>query len=297
MLRDYLEEIVEPSLLLGLFSSALGVFAAAHYGSINILFAMLAIVGSVMAQISVNLIDDYRDYAMGIDKETVKTKFSGGSALVAEGRVVHRHLPWICLATVVVGTAIGVYLAFEISFLLLALIIAGSAAILFYADFISSLPFLAEPAAMVGFALICAGSFIAAHASFSGIGNALFAIVPAGMLCGIVLLVNEVPDSPVDRKFGRKHAAIMLRSRKYVAAYYVALMAATYMVLLLGVLSGAMSVAFLAALATLPALPYIYSGISKYRTPHAYEKYMAVNIATTIAYFMLLILAYGIGGT
>ena len=71
MLKHYLAETFEPTLLFGLLNSFLGIAAAAYYGHENFSLAVLVIVGVILAQIAVNLLNDYIDYKSGIDKETM----------------------------------------------------------------------------------------------------------------------------------------------------------------------------------------------------------------------------------
>ncbi len=53
--------------------------AVANQVSINILILMLALLGAPLAHISVNTLNEYFDFKSGLDLNTVKTPFSGGS--------------------------------------------------------------------------------------------------------------------------------------------------------------------------------------------------------------------------
>ncbi len=294
MIRDYLAEMIEPSLLLGLLCSLTGIAAAVHYGSINIFYSVLVVIGSVLAQMSVNLFDDYEDYISGLDKETIKTKFSGGSHLVVSGKVHFRHVIWLTAILMLIAGLIGLYLALAVNIIILVLMIIGTVAILFYTKYITALPLFAEPIAMLAFALIGIGSFIVAHGSLSYLGDALFTTIPAGMLCGIVLLVNEIPDAEIDKKYGRKHAVIILKNNKTIAAYYFLLMVITYLIVIFGVAFGIIPVPFLLVAITLPLVLYIALGIDHYKTPLGHERYMAINIVTVLIYLTILVIAYSL---
>jgi 1,4-dihydroxy-2-naphthoate octaprenyltransferase len=294
LLKDYLAELFDPILLLAFFTSLVGAAAAFRYGSINYLFAAMAVVGSVLVQMSVNLINDYEDYSTGMDKENMKTNFSGGSRFVASGAVKHAHVLYLGIAAAALAALIGTYLALVVSILLLALIAFGAASIFLYTRYILKLSLLAEPFVMLSFALVGAGSYIVAHGSLSGLGSTLFAIVPAGILVGLALLVNEVPDAEIDKKYGRRHSVIVLNSNRRVSAYYIGMVSIAYLLVMYGVISALLSPLFLLVILTMPAAAYVAAGISNYKNPREYEKFMASNALSTFIYLILLILAYAL---
>jgi 1,4-dihydroxy-2-naphthoate octaprenyltransferase len=114
------------------------------------------------------------------------------------------------------------------------------------------------------------------------------------MLGGIQLLVNEVPDAEIDKKYGRKHAVIILNDNRKVAAYYSLLQGSTYALVVIGVLAYHLPIASLAALITLPVLFLVARGMLNYKNPQSYEKHMGQNVMAVLVYLMLLIIAYSI---
>jgi 1,4-dihydroxy-2-naphthoate polyprenyltransferase len=296
MLKHYLEEVFEPSLLLGLLTAILGVAAASHYGNINIFFSALTIVGVVLSQIAINLINDYYDFKSGMDREqlNIHTKFSGGSKMVGSGKVSHLHALYIGLFAAAVAGAIGIYLALSVSLVLVPLIAVGAIAVFTYTKYFTKFPLLPEPLAMLGFALMAVGSFIVARGSTAGLGSALFALVPGGMLSGIQLLVNEVPDAEIDKKYGRKHAVIVLDDERKVAAYYVLLQLTTFALVSIGVLVYRLPVAMLAVLVTLPAVYSVAKGMLSYKNPQSFEKHMGTSVMAVLAYLLILIFAFSL---
>ena len=182
---------------------------AGHYGTINLFYGALAVIGVVLSQMSVNLINDYYDFKSGLDIEqiSIHTNFSGGSKMVGSGKVSHLHALYIGIGALCLAGVIGIYLALEVTLVIIPIIIVGAIAALTYTKYFTKFPLLPEPLAMLGFVLMGVGSFIVAHGSAAGLGGALFVLVPGGMLGGIQLLVNEVPDAEIDKKYGRKHAS------------------------------------------------------------------------------------------
>lgn len=290
--KDYFAQVFDPVLLLAFLSSLVGIAAAASYGSIDAPLALAAVVGSVLAQISVNMFNDYQDYASGIDKVETKTRFSGGSKYIASGAVKHVHVLYIGILAAALAGIIGIYLAIAVNVMLFAIIAVGAASILLYTRYIMKLPFMAEFFVMLAFALIGVGSYAVAHGSFTNLNAALYAIVPAGIIIGAVLLVNEVPDAEIDKKFGRRHAVIVINSNGGVSAYYIGLISISYAIVILGVINSALNPFFLFALVTLPAMAHVAVGIMNYRNPQSFEKYMAFNVMCTLLYLMVLIVAY-----
>ena len=290
-LRAYLSEFFETSLLLSLFTSFVGIALAADRGSIDLGHAILATLGAVLAQASVNLVNDYHDFRSGIDLETVKTPFSGGSELVASEAITARGVLILGLTSAVVAALFGSYLGVVVTPVLLVLAAFGGLAVFLYTPLIVRIPMAAEPFVMLSFSFVGVGSYIAAHGSLEGLGTLVWVLLPAGMLAGIALLVNEVPDASVDARHGRRHAVIQLGNPGRVSAYYLALEILTYALLGIGVFWGGLSRLFLLPWVTLPLVILVTVGIRRYTDPHQYERVMAINSMSTVLYLALLLVA------
>jgi 1,4-dihydroxy-2-naphthoate octaprenyltransferase len=288
-LRAYLSEFFEASLLLSLFTSLVGIALASDRGSIDIGHATLATIGAVLAQASVNLVNDYHDCRSGIDLETVKTPFSGGSGLVASGKVSTRGVLSLGLTSAVVAALIGAYLSVVVSPVLFLLAAFGGLAVFLYTPLIVRIPMVAEPFVMLSFFFVGVGGYIAALGSLKGLGTVVWVLLPAGMLAGIALLVNEVPDAPVDARHGRKHAVIQLENPGRLSIYFLALEVLTYAFLAIGVFGEGLPLRFFLPLVTLPFVFMVTIGIRKYSDPLHYERVMAINSMSTVLYLALLL--------
>jgi 1,4-dihydroxy-2-naphthoate octaprenyltransferase len=295
VIKYYLAEILDPTLLLGLLCSLIGVASAVQYGPASVLPASLVVIGSIFSQTAINLIDDYTDYESGLDRETIKTKFSGGrSKPVSTGKIKHVHALYMGIFIAIIAGLIGIYFALTVSTLLFALIAIGAITVLFYSRYIVKFPLLPEPIAMLGFTLIGIGSYIVVHGSTANLSTALFAIVPAGMLSGIALLVNEVPDAEIDKKYGRRHAVIIFDDERKVAAYYLILQFITYGIVVSGVFLAMLHPFAIVVLITLPYVFYVLLGILNYKNPQSYEKYMKYNVIAALVYMLIIIVSYSI---
>lgn len=290
-LRHYLLEAFEPTILFGFFSSLVGVAAAHHFGAVNNTMAALAIVGVVVSQIAVNLIDDYVDYSSGLDKETVKTKFSGGSPLVAGGLVKPVNVLAMGIVAFLIAAAIGVYLIAN-NPTLLPFALVGGITVLFYAKYLVKVPYLSEFITALNFALIVLGSFIAAGGSIGRLPLVAFAAIAAGLQVGVAVLVNYVPDIRADRKYGRRSGVIMIKSNRGRSAFYLALEAVSFIFVVAGVSVGALPVGSLIVLLAIPSAMAISCGIASYKNPRSYEKVMANAAMMELVFILLLAIAF-----
>ena len=289
--NNYLTYIFEPTILMGVLFGLAGVAAAFHFGHLNAFFGALAVIGAVLAQIGVNLVDDYVDYRNGIDKESVKTKFSGGSDALISGRINPKGILSIIVLTALIGIGVGLYISYFYP-VVLFVIILGAISVIFYPSVIVRVPYLAEHDTMLGFTLIAIGCYLAASGGFvTGLPSALFALLPVGMLGGIALFVNNVPDKEVDRKHGRRSMVIMLWKNVPISNYYAVLEFIVYGIIVAGIALGVLSQIFLITLLSAPASFKVFEGIRKYKNPKSYEKFMAIGAAQTAAFAILVIIS------
>ena len=77
-------------------------------GSINWLYVVLALVGSLAAHISVNALNEYFDFRSSLDLRTTPTPFSGGSGTLAARPAAANLALTTGLVSMAVAAAIGV---------------------------------------------------------------------------------------------------------------------------------------------------------------------------------------------
>ncbi len=288
----YLLETFEPTLAFGLLAALLGVAAAWHFGSLKPFSAMLAVIGIILAQIAVNLIDDYVDYTSGLDKETKKTKFSGGSALFGKGKAEPRIVLAIGLFAFIVAAGVGIWLVAG-NLALLPIFAVGAVAVLLYARYLTKIPFLSEPLMALSFGLIAIGSFIASGGS---LGMAWLFALPAlasGIQVGEAGTANSVPDRKADGKHGRRNVVVMLKSNRKAALFYIGLYTAALFCVVSGVMLKAIPYYALAVFLTVPAMAAAACGISKYNgNTERYEKVMALATMAEFTFMLILVLAF-----
>lgn len=297
MLKDYLIEIFEPSLLFGLLCSSVGLFAAIYFKTINLYLGLIAILGVIIVQIAVNLIDDYVDYKIGIDKETTKTKFSGGSILVTSNKVTTKNIIIISIFALIIAGLIGVYIigflsSFVIKFIILSMIF-GFIATVFYARYLTHVPFFAEPFVSLSFAYVGLAVFVVASNNFL---NALelffFVFIPSGMQVGVAMIANELPDKKADEKYGRRNTVIMFSDHKKSGLLYLLYYIVVFFLIFAGIYIGFLPITFLITLIVLPGIYKVWKGIDSYKDPETHEKTMGINTITAFLLIALLSLAF-----
>ena len=96
--------------------------------------------------------------------------------------------------------------------------------------------------------LLVLGSYYVQTGRYSW--ETLVASLAPGILTSNLLFLNEFPDSEADQKGGRKHFVISL-GRRDASYLFVALMAASYLCILAGVITGMMPVVTLIGLGTI----------------------------------------------
>ena len=79
-------------LILSVVLAFLGTSIAWYAGYFHLGYALLAFVGLLLVQTSVNVLNDYFDYRSGIDLETKRTPFSGGSGILPAAMLEPRQV-------------------------------------------------------------------------------------------------------------------------------------------------------------------------------------------------------------
>ncbi|MCX6222120.1 MAG: prenyltransferase, partial [Bacteroidia bacterium] len=87
--------------------------------------AALLIFGTVMAHASVNLFNEYSDHMTGIDKNTKRTPFSGGSGMMNSGFTEPSSVLIAAIATLLIAGSIGIYFGIVAHWTLFVIMLTG----------------------------------------------------------------------------------------------------------------------------------------------------------------------------
>ncbi len=226
---------------------SLGTAIAAHEGNFHLGHYLLAMIGSILVHMTVNAFNDYHDYLDGIDLNTRRTPFSGGSGVLPENLLKPNQAFWFAAICLLIAMVIGFYFCIAKGWILFPLLLIAGFSAYFYNVYLSK-RMMGEIFAGLGFGpLLVLGSYYIQTGRYSW--ETLFASLAPGILTANLLFLNEFPDSEADQKGGRKHFVISL-GRRNASYLFVALMGVSYLCIIVGVLTGMMPVVTLIGLGT-----------------------------------------------
>ena len=288
-LGKWLLVIRAPFLPLSVVLAFLGTCIAWYYGAFHLGYALLAFSGLLLAHISVDVLNEYFDYKSGIDLETIKTPFSGGSGALPSGLISSRQALWLGIVSFLLAASIGVYFVMTRGWLLLPLLLIAAICILFYTPFILRVRW-PEWAPGVGMGTLpVLGAYFVQTAAYTL--PAIIAAIPSGILVHNLLLLNEFPDTEADRKAGRKTLSITMGKTKASIVYSV-LTIIVYLWIIGAVVAGQMPRFSLIALLTLPLAIKAIRGARKHQDMDKLMPAMASNVIVVLLTQLLLGIGY-----
>ena len=287
-----------PFLTATLVPVLLGTVIAWDDGSFNFGLFILALLGASFFQLGTNVMNDYFDHKSGVDEANLTpTPFAGGSRLVQRGLVEPtsiRNLAWGFYAA---GTVVG----------LILLALTGPELLLFgLAGFLLGFLYTAPPVRLVhhgvgeiavglGFGpVMVLGAYWVQTQQLST--AALYASIPVGILIAAVLYINEIPDRMWDEKAGKRTLVTRMSPDTSVTGFAL-LMGAAYLAILVGVAIGAMPIATLLGLLTIPMARNAFKTLRKHNG-YAY-RLIPANATTVFAHLytgLLLTAGYLVAG-
>jgi len=246
-----------PFLLLAPVCVLLGAACAVYlHAPFRIDHLLLILVGAVSAHISVNAFNEYDDFRTGLDYNTTRTPFSGGSGALPEhpDKAVYALVTGV--TAMILTLLIGIFFVAIRGFWLLPIGIVGVLSILSYTRWLTRSPLLCLLAPGVGFGpCIVLGTVYALTGEYSWTAAAA-SLVPF-FLVSDLLLLNQFPDVGPDAAAGRRHLMIA-RGKRTGATVYAVFMAGAYLSVLGGWIAGWFPPWALLALLTLAiALPTV----------------------------------------
>ncbi len=255
--------------------------AVYEFDSLNALHLALALLGALLAHISVNVLNDYFDYRSGIDLKTRRTPFSGGSGILPAGLLSPRKVYLFGVACLVAVILIGIYFIYEYRLEILPIGILGILVIYFYTTHITKSPLLCAIAPGLGF-----GPLMVLGTYFTQTGDYTLAAVMASMVPGFLvsnlLLLNQFPDIEADMVASRRHLPIAV-GRENSAKVYAALISATYLWLIFSAAFDVLPLTALLGLITLPLGLKAVRGVLKYSDDiDSLIPFMGRNIIVTL---------------
>lgn len=249
-------------LLLPVVLAFLGTSIAWRDGVLHPGYALLAFLGLLLCHISVNVLNNYFDYRSGIDLETKKTPFSGGTDILPGGLLSPGRVLLFGLISFLLAVPIGVYFVITTGWLLLPVILIGAICILLYTPFLTRLRWTEWAPGLGLGTLPILGFYFVQTSSYTF--PAIIASVPSGILVHNLLLLNEFPDVEADKKAGRKTLPIAAGKAR-ASIFYSVMTSMVYLWIIGAVVAGLMPPFALIALLTLPIAIRAIQGAVKYR--------------------------------
>lgn len=176
-------------------------------GFLDFNLSLLVFIAALMAHISVNAFNEYHDFHSGLDLNTSRTPFSGGSGGLPNTPSAAPAVLLLGLLSLCITAIIGLYFVSLYGLTLLPLGLIGLLLVITYTNKITRHPWLCliTPGLAFGPIFIVGSNFVLT-------GNysieALIASLPIFFLVNNLLLLNQFPDQQVDQKFGRRHFVI-----------------------------------------------------------------------------------------
>jgi 1,4-dihydroxy-2-naphthoate octaprenyltransferase len=269
---------------------SLGTAIAAYEGYFHFGHFLLAMFGSILVHMTANVINDYHDYVDGIDLNTQRTPFSGGSGVLPSNLLKPKQAFWFATICLLVAMVIGFYFVMIKGWLLFPLLLVAGFSAYFYNVYLSKW-FMGEFFAGLSFGpLLVLGSYYVQTGRYSW--ETLFASLAPGILTSNLLFLNEFPDWEADRGGGRRHFVITLGKRD--ASYlFVALLTASYLCIIAGVLTKMMPVVTLIGLGTIGFGWKAAKGALKYyNNTEKLVPIMGANVITILGTQALLAIGY-----
>ena len=185
-------------------------------GYIDFGYALLTLFGILCLHISVDLLNDYSDFKRGIDTNTKRTKYSGGTGVIPENLIDSRLIYCAGIIFLIMGGLTGFYFVTTKGIIILILLIFAIISIYFYSTNIVNAG-LGELFVAIKGCMIVLGSYYIQSDTIEL--TSVYVGVIIGLLSALVLLVTSFPDYEADKKSGRRTLIIVIGKENSVKLF------------------------------------------------------------------------------
>jgi len=266
----------------------------ASHQKLDSLSLSLALIGALLAHISVNTLNEYFDFKSGLDLLTKRTDFSGGSGGLPQQPELSSLVLLVGVISLLLIILIGAYFYWRYGVEILPIGIIGVLIVVTYTQWINKSPFLCliAPGFAFGFLMVVGTQFVLVGQYWAI--SLLVAVIPF-FLVNNLLLLNQYPDIEADRKVGRRHFPIAY-GVKQSTKVYGAFALATMLIIIVYVSLGYLPKLSLIALIPMPLALFSFSGAMKYKQSIGeHPQYLGANVAVTILTPLLLAISIIVG--
>lgn len=212
---------------------ALGGVIALQDGAFNVLFFVLALLGTLALQIGANLSNEYFDYAKGVEAE----KTHGLGLILKQGYLTPQQVFIGAVGSFVTGSLIGLFLVSQTGWLILWIGLAGVAVAILYTAGPFALAYigLGEIAVFIFMGpLIVLGTYYVMTEKTSD--QTIIGALPIAFLVAAILHANNLRDLDADKVSGKNTLAVRFGRRFAQSEYVVLTLGGVVMVVLLAIL-------------------------------------------------------------
>ena len=193
-------------------------------GTIDPGYALLTYFGIMCLHISVDLLNDYSDFKRGIDTNTRRTRYSGGTGVIPENLINPRIIYIAGIVFLILGGLAGVYFVTIKGIVILILLVFAVISIYFYSTNIVNAG-LGELFVAIKGCMIVMGSYYIQSNTIDL--TSVFVGIIVGLLSSVVLLVTSFPDYDADKKGGRR-TLVILSGKENSVKIFTAIIIVTY---------------------------------------------------------------------
>ena len=296
----FLKAVRAPFFTATIVPVVIGAVEAARVGYSNLALFILCLVGALAFHASANVLNDYFDHRGGTDGiNRYHNVFSGGSRMIQDGLMTPGQTLALGAGLLLLGIAVGLYLAYRAGIVVLIFGSVGTALVLFYSIPRWGLAYigrgLGELAVAIGFGpLMVLGTYYVMAGALSAAAWWL-SLVPA-LLIALILFVNGYPDYEADLTTN-KHTAVVVLGRSGARYVYVLILLLTYLSVVVGVITAIIPGFSLISLFTIP-LSFVAAKklFGVFSDPRGVVAVCGMTVMIHLSTGLLLALGVGISG-
>ena len=227
-------------------------------GEVDLSFALLTYFGILCLHISVDLLNDYSDYKRGIDTNTKRTKFSGGTGVIPDNLINSKLIYTAGIIFLILGGLVGLYFVTIKGIIILILLTFAIISIYFYSTNIVNAG-LGEIFVAIKGCMIVLGSYYIQSDTINL--TSVYVGIIVGLLSAVILLVTSFPDYNADKNSGRRTLVILMGKKNSVKLFAI-IISITYAMIMSGSIIGIIPVYSVIGLLS---MPFAVKAISKLR--------------------------------
>jgi 1,4-dihydroxy-2-naphthoate octaprenyltransferase len=217
-------------------------------GEVDLSFALLTYFGILCLHISVDLLNDYSDYKRGIDTNTKRTKFSGGTGVIPDNLINSKLIYMAGIIFLILGGLVGLYFVTIKGIIILILLTFAIISIYFYSTNIVNAG-LGEIFVAIKGCMIVLGSYYIQSDTINI--TSVYVGITVGLLSAVILLVTSFPDYNADKNSGRRTLVILMGKKNSVKLFAI-IISITYAMIMSGSIIGIIPVYSVIGLLSMP---------------------------------------------